>query len=389
MSKPPADPRLEAFLGHPTRDLQDWTWLWSHDQTFPVRSNRGILGRCVVAFKRLLRPLVKTPQNDLWERQRAFNLILLEHLQDPLPAQLAALSDRISHLETFMKEGLDEVMGHNDALFCRVDQKVDKYRRDTKELTGRLGAALARTYSMEAAESSENLRRTFDESAYLDFEARFRGSEGDISDRLETYVPRLVDASPILDLGCGRGESLAVFQSSGLVARGIDANAEMVAHCRDRGFDAEEADLLEYLTAVEPNSLGAVVSFHVIEHLPPPVIERLVRLAWGALRPGGQLILETPNPLSVLVAARSFWLDPTHVRPVHPDYLASLARAAGFSATERLDLRPYPQDERLPEISLEGLEPATKGSIDEVNRLRDRLDELLFGFQDYALVATK
>ncbi len=386
MTEPPAEPRLEDFLDQPTRSLSDWAWLWSRDESFPVQSHRGVLGRLVVGFKRLLRPLVKVPQNDLWERQRAFNLILLEHLQDPLPAQLEALSHRIAHLETFMKEGLDEVMAHNDALFTRVDQKLDRYRRESRELSGRLGSALAR---VEEGGGAEAIRRAYDESAYLEFEARYRGSEEEIGERLAVYRSRLAGASPILDLGCGRGEALRVLGEAGLDAEGVDSSAEMVAHCQGRGLVATEGDLLEHLATRSPGSLGGIVSFHVVEHLPPAAIERLVRLAWGALRPGGVLVLETPNPLSLLVAARSFWLDPTHVRPVHPEYLTSLARGIGFQSVERLDLRPFPAAERLPEVAASELDPAAQPLADAVNRLRDRIDDLLFGYQDYAIVATK
>ncbi|MBZ0111117.1 MAG: class I SAM-dependent methyltransferase [Thermoanaerobaculia bacterium] len=391
MTEPPTEPRLEDFLDPPTRRLEDWAWLWSRDQEFPLRSHRGLLGRFLVACKRMLRPLVKVPQNDLWERQRTFNLILLEHLQSALPAELSALNQRVAHLETFMKEGLDEVMQHNDALFTRVDQKLDHHRRATGELSGRLGAALARLPEpgVKESEATETLRRAFDESAYLDFEERFRGDETDIAARVSAYLPRLAGHEPILDLGCGRGEALSVFCNSGLAARGVDSSAEMVAHCVARGLDAVESDLLDYLVAVKQESLGAIVSFHVIEHLPPALIDRLVRLAWGALRPGGQLILETPNPLSMVVAARSFWLDPTHVRPVHPEYLASVARSAGFESVERLDLRPFPTRDRLPEVSNADVGEELHSTVEQIHRLRDRLDDLLFGFQDYAIVARK
>ena len=67
-----------------------------------------------------------------------------------------------------------------------------------------------------------------------------------------------------------------------------------------------------------------------------------MRLAWRALRPGGVLILETPNPLSLVVAARNFWLDPTHRRPVHPESLELSFELAGFEPVERVDLRPFP-----------------------------------------------
>ena len=78
---PPQGSSLEDFLGEPPRDLESWRWLWEGDRSFPIRSHRGPFGALVVFFKRLFRPLVKTPQNDLWERQRVFNLIVLEHLE--------------------------------------------------------------------------------------------------------------------------------------------------------------------------------------------------------------------------------------------------------------------------------------------------------------------
>jgi SAM-dependent methyltransferase len=143
------------------------------------------------------------------------------------------------------------------------------------------------------------------------------------------------------------------------------------------------------LAGVGEGSLGGVVSFHVIEHLPAGVLDRLVRLAYRALRPGGLLILETPNPLSVVVAARNFWLDPTHVRPVHPDSLKLMYELAGFDPVERLDLRPFPESQRLPEIDLATVPADQRPLADQVNRLRDRLDEVLFGYQDFGMVGRK
>ncbi|HVS04420.1 MAG TPA: class I SAM-dependent methyltransferase [Thermoanaerobaculia bacterium] len=383
-------PRIEDFLDEPTRRLEDWRWLFREDRPFPVRSHRGPLGKLLVILKRLLRPVVRLPQNDLWERQRVFNIILLEHLQK------AAHEERLTRLESFLRDGLDEVMRHNDALFSRVDQKLDRHRREVRQLVAALGAALARVEE-GAAEAggaagrgaAAELTPALQEAAYVAFEARFRGSEEEIRGRLADYLPRLAGKGPVLDLGCGRGEALALLAGAGVESRGVDASAEMVAACRRRGLDAEQGDLLAALAATPAESLGAVVSFHVVEHLPPAAIDRLLRLAWGALRPGGVLLLETPNPLSLLVAAGSFWLDPTHVRPVHPELLRHLAEQAGFAAVERLDLRPFPEAERLPEISLADLPPELQVLADRVNRLRDRIDEALFGYQDYALIAEK
>lgn len=385
----PRSPGLDDFLVEPTRDLDDWRWLWSGDHAFPIRSHRGLLGRLLVGFKRLLRPLVKTPQNDLWERQRTFNLILIEHLAR-LEAARADHLRRIEYQEALNSEGIHEVMRHNDALFARADQKLDRYRREARDLLGSLGAALATVRSAPQSEAVEAVARAHEEHGYLELERRYRGTEEEIRERIAVYLPYLRDLpGPVLDLGCGRGEALALLRDHGIAGRGVDSSERMVQLCRDRGLEAEVGDLFAVLAGVAEGSLGGVISFHVIEHLPGPALDRLVRLAGRALRPGGVLILETPNPLSVVVAARNFWLDPTHVRPVHPESLKLMYELAGFDPVERLDLRPFPDSQRLPEIELATLPPEQRPLADLVNRLRDRLDEVLFGYQDFGMVGRK
>lgn len=399
MTDRPTPPRIEDFLEHPPRDPAAWRWLWEGDHPFPIRSHRGgLLGRLLVAFKRLFRPIVRTPLADLHDRQRTYNLILVEALEaleglrrlERLEGEVGQQAKRIGHLENFLPKALDDVLAHNDALFSRVDQKLDRSRRETRELWARLGAALAIAEGPESGTRDE-LSRVRQEQSYLALEARYRGTEAEIRERLAVYLPLLtgLPTGDVLDLGCGRGEALAVFGAAGLPARGVDASGEMVAACRERGLRAEVGDLFEVLADLPAESLAAVVSFHVIEHLPAPALDRLLRLAWRALVPGGRLILETPNALSMVVAARNFWLDPTHLRPVHPESLMLFAREAGFDPVERLDLRPFPASARLPEIDLTRVDPGQRELADLVNRLRDRLDDLLFGHQDYALVATK
>jgi SAM-dependent methyltransferase len=239
------------------------------------------------------------------------------------------------------------------------------------------------------AGAAEDWSRRREEHGYLELERRYRGTEQEIGERISIYLPYLEGRQPVLDLGCGRGEALALLASRGIAARGIDSSARMVALCRERGLEAEEGDVFTALAALPEGSLGGIVSFHVIEHLPAEALDRLVRLAYRALRPGGALILETPSPLSMVVGARNFWLDPTHRRPVHPESLKLLFELAGFEPVERLDLRPFPDGERLPEIDLAALPAEQRPLADRVNRLRDTLDELLFGYQDFGLVGTK
>jgi O-antigen chain-terminating methyltransferase len=384
-TRSPRNPSIDEFLVEPPRDIGSWEWLWRRDERFPVRSHRRIFGSLLVAFKKLFAPLVIPPQQDLWDRQRSFNLILLEHLQR---LEDRRHDQRIARLEAATTRGLQDVMHHNDALFARVDQKLDHLRAETRDLWAKLGSALALAESAPAAPAA-GLAQARAELEYLEFEDRFRGARDDIERRLQPYVAVLAGCGDVLDLGCGRGEALEVFARAGLRARGVDSSARMVQECRARGLEAETGDLLEVLAALEPESVGAIVSFHVIEHLSAPAQERLGKLAWRALRPGGKLVLETPNTLSLVVAARNFWMDPTHLRPVHPEALRTLLVAAGFAPVEQLALQEFAASDRLPEIDLAKVPAEQHALVDHLNRLRDQLDDLLYGAQDYALIATR
>ncbi len=383
------EPSIDLFVGEPTRDLAHWAWLWTADREFPLASHRrGLVGRLVTLVKRFLRPIVKFPLNDLWDRQRTYNLILLETVTRQaadFQSAIEAHARLLERLDARTAIGLNDVMRHNDALFARVDQKLDRYRRESKDLWHRLGAFIAAT---EAGEP-RSLAQTQGEQAYVELEKRHRGSEEEIAERISTYLPYLKGKGEVLDLGCGRGEALKLFRSHGIAARGVDSSSEMVARCREKGLPAEQGDLFETLAAAREGSLGGVVSFHVVEHLPADSLELLVRSAWRALRRGGVLILETPSPLSVVMSARNFWVDPTHRRPVHPASLEITFREAGFEPVHRIDLHPFPDGERLPEIDISRLPEAQRELADQVNRLRDILDDLLFGSRDFGLVGVK
>ncbi len=441
--------RDQPVDGQAPPDLDDWREVWETDRELRIESHRGGLGWLVVAFKKLFRGLVKTPQNDLWERQRLYNLETqrrferqteqmsglperIDRLEGPAHQELAerieavaqdlqktqtellrdlrqshkdfekfqadvvqlrdqhleyleSHADRLVVLEGFKDDGLDDINRHTDALFARVDQKMTRYRRQSRELWSRMEALLAVADSGSAAP----LVRASEEQGYVELERLFRGSQEEIRDRLRPYLGYLEGRSPVLDLGCGRGESLEILRDHGIGGRGVDSSAEMVAQCAEKGLEATQGDLFETLASTEPSSLGAVVSFHVIEHLPAESLDRLVRLAWGALRPGGVLVLETPNPLSVVVAARNFWLDPTHRRPVHPSSLKLSYELAGYEPVVQLDLQPFADQDRLPQIQAEEMSDELAPVVDGINRLRDRLDQLLFGYQDFGMVGFK
>ena len=185
-----------------------------------------------------------------------------------------------------------------------------------------------------------------DANFYHEFERNFRGSREEIHGRLERgyadFLAVLVRHMPepkALDLGCGRGEWLELAQSMGFVAHGVDLDAGMLADCIERGLSVTHGDAIAYLANEPDDSLAVVSGFHIAEHLPFEVLQKLISEAARALRPGGLLILETPNVENISVGTLSFHMDPTHNKPLPPGLLSFLARHHGFERAEVLRLQ--------------------------------------------------
>jgi SAM-dependent methyltransferase len=208
-------------------------------------------------------------------------------------------------------------------------------------------------------------------AVYSLFEERFRGAPEAIAESQRFYLSFVREAAgPLLDVGCGRGEFLRLALEQGIAASGIETNPVSVRLCREAGLEVEQGDALPLLARRPEASLGAVVAFQVVEHWTAAQIFSFLSEARRVLAPGGILIAETVNTDS-LSALRAFFLDPTHVRPVPPAALEFLAGAAGFGDT-RIEYRaPLPESERLAE--------RTENDA--------KLNRLLFGAQDYALIA--
>jgi O-antigen chain-terminating methyltransferase len=162
----------------------------------------------------------------------------------------------------------------------------------------------------------------------------FRGSPAVIKDRLKVYLDEVATATAeggvVLDLACGRGEWLEVLRDAGISATGVDTNVTYREQWKAAGLKVTNADVIEHLRSLEPGSLAVVTAFHIVEHLPLDVLIELLDLANRVLRPGGLLILESPNPENLMVGACTFYLDPTHQRPIPPPLLEFLVGARGF-----------------------------------------------------------
>ena len=214
----------------------------------------------------------------------------------------------------------------------------------------------------------------------------FEESEEDIKERQRVYVEFFKEAQQVLDIGCGRGEFLELLTEAGIKAKGVDLDLDMVLYCQEKGLDVVREDAYTYLESLPDESLGGLFAAQLVEHLEPTRIIELVNLCQRKLQPGGVLIFETPNPACLTVFARSFYMDFSHIRPIHPEAMKFLFESAGFQNLQVKFSSPVEPSMRIPPLS--GI-AADAQVTEEFNRGIERLNELLYGFQDYAVIGRK
>ncbi|KUG21234.1 hypothetical protein ASZ90_009016 [hydrocarbon metagenome] len=224
---------------------------------------------------------------------------------------------------------------------------------------------------------------------YFVFEDHFRGSREDIRERQRAFVRYFEGCSNVLDIGCGRGEFLELMRDEGIGARGVDLDETMVEFCRSRGLEVELNDAVSYLEQIEDESLDGVFIDQVVEHLEPAYLVRLLELCYRKLKYGFYLIAETVNPLSFASLA-NFYIDMTHVRPVHPATLKFLFGAAGFREIEVDFLSPVSEGSRLQKLPVdEEMTDLDRQQTEISNRNIEMQNGILFGAQDYAITGKK
>jgi O-antigen chain-terminating methyltransferase len=337
----------------------------------------GWRGRAVWFTKRVVRKLARRHL----DQQRDVNAAILGLLERAAriledTGQIVEKSARLAgHRDELdvIHERLDALGSAEDvAVLATRVHRLSKAVRSATTLPSHNVASSARVFRAEGL--------PFD---YFSFERKFRGSFVEIKRRQREYLRTVtLRDAPVLDLGCGRGEFVELLNEEGIAARGVDLNEDAVTYAQERGLPVQLGDAFETLRAADDDSLGGVAAFHLVEHLEPGSMIELLSLAYDKLRKGGSLIVETPNPQCLLIFAESFYLDLTHVRPVHPQTLEHLLEGFGFSCVKLAYSSPA-VDLHLPPL---------RGPIDnlrEFNEALARVNRALFGFRDYAAIATK
>ncbi|HET6975722.1 MAG TPA: methyltransferase domain-containing protein [Pyrinomonadaceae bacterium] len=283
-----------------------------------------------------------------------------------------------------LRAEFDEHRTRQQALRSEIDDQLQQHLLRQQRAHDELAAQEARlrnllegvttptsSFVQLAAEETDHLLDGF----YASFEDQFRGPRDEVKQRLQVYIPILKEAKiagDVLDVGCGRGEWLQLLEGEGIKAEGVDRNRVFVEECRRSGLTVTEADALTHLRGLPSESLNAVTSFHLVEHLPFETLIELLDEMVRTIRRGGLLILETPNPENLLVGGCNFYADPTHRHPIPSQTLQFLLESRGFHDIRILKLRPWD------EAKIEGDSEIIK-----------RFNEMFYSAPDYGIIANR
>ncbi len=152
-------------------------------------------------------------------------------------------------------------------------------------------------------------------------------------------MPLLGNLNPqakILDIGCGSGSLLAALNEAGyLETIGVDVSPEQVALAHEMGVaGVKQGDVLSVLQCSKA-SFDVITGMDIVEHFTKDELMVILQAAHDALKPGGILLLRTPN-MDAPIASVFAYGDFTHELLLNASGAQQVMLATGFHKVETL-----------------------------------------------------
>lgn len=385
----------------------------------PIHSHRRIIGKFLILGKKLIRKLLGWYINPIIEDQNKINasmtqcineiqnkFIIMENNFRLIKNVIENQSNQTEKIETRIKYAEESVSSLNDDineitnkiklyedLSLNINALKEELESDISHLTYRILNNDKEKNEVSNKFEIKEISCTSDKSPsisapkldYFLFENKFRGSEKSIKEAQKVYLKYFDKKDNVIDLGCGRGEFLELMLENNIKAKGVEPYEDYAKYCIHKGFDVTNTDAITFLNSLPDNSLGGIFMGQVLEHLSEDYLLKLIELAYKKLAKGCYFVAETPNPMMLSTFSNSFYLDLSHIKPVHPKTISFLAEYFGFENTEII----YREDSKINyNLPLLVADEHVHNSA-EFNDGVNLLNQLLFGYQDYAIVARK
>lgn len=319
---PGGRPLFTEELGEPLPALRDAI---EERPDYDPRSRRPLVGWAITLARRVVMGLVRWWLAAEQERQERIDRLTFQALIDIRERSGPGVDERLRRLET----------------------DWSRFRRDL------VAADLHSTY----------------------FQARFGGDEPVIRAQSQRFRELFRGRHRVLDLGSGRGTFLELMRDEGVGAYGVDIDERTIDIARAKGLEVIEAEALDHLRGLAAQDLDGLYARHLAEHILPGEVVAILRECRRVLAPGSPVVFITPNPRTLTVGAHTFWMDPSHLRPIPPDLFRFYLEVEGYESVTVVTFEPT-----------EGEHLREDGADEAARHNAHLLNELLFGDRDYAVI---
>ena len=348
------------------QDIEYLNRNWDTHAEYSIGSHRRFIGRFLIRGRQLVHGEVRRYVDPIVGKQIEFNAHLVRIIKGLIRQVKTEISGEIDDRVDEVVATINEDIKNKAWLANLLEQRIVKKLEEELPLTG----------------TDEGMN-------FFVFEEKFRGAREDIKGRQLKFLEYSKGCKNVLDIGCGRGEFLEVLKENGINAKGIDIDEDMVNYCQSKGLNVEKADAIEYLDNLEDKSLDGIFLDQVVEHLEPKYLIKLLERCYKKLKFGYHIVIETVNPLS-LTSFANFYLDLTHKKPIHPETLKFLLVSVGFREIEVKFFSPLPDEHKLKKVGIgENIGEKEREIIEVYNYNIEKLNGILYGYQDYAVVGKK
>lgn len=316
------------------------------------------------------------------KQEEIFSLVdeRIQQSEKKIKEYTSDLSAKLDESLSMQGEQLRQYKVSSDLEFSEANQKIEQLVKSTAGLSPELLSYIKDTLNISC---DINLIKG-GKLNYFDFENHFRGSRTLIKERFAAYVPyfQIPPTEMVADLGCGRGEFIELMYENGVHVKGVDNYQPFIDYCRERGFDVDKSDALTWLNSCPDNSLSGIFMGQVIEHVSFDYAIALIKCAYRKLKVDCYFVLETPNSQSLSTYC-NFYIDAGHTKPIHYATLEYIFNIVGYQNIQRLN-----NELTLSKCRLSLLEDSIQVS-DSINKNITILNNTLFGYEDYSLIAKK
>jgi O-antigen chain-terminating methyltransferase len=369
--------RLDEAIAGLARTAQEINGRWQVKE-LPFDSHVPLIGPLIARFREAWNSVAcKWHVRRILEQQVQFNRSVAEMTTcvQTLADELSAIDHSIRALVRLFDESLGEQLKDLEGLYRGLVRQLD------------LGED--RDQETRSEPISEAAVPQFPAFPYRDFARRFGGSDRILRQLYEQYLDFFRGGQRVVDLGCGRGAFLQLLTENGIGAYGVETDSDLVRLCQGKALDVVRADAVEHLRSLDDESLDGIFAGHLVEHLGAAGAWELVGLCYRKLKPGCRLVFETPNTRSLFVLGDMYFRDPTHRLPVHPETWEFVARSQSFSEVQLRFSYPLPEGLELTTIDLEAVDAPLRGQLALLNQNMEKLNQVVFGYQNVAVIAKK